>query len=81
MTPTRGRASCRLDLDLFSLFSVRSALSPPDVMLLFCPQNVLPVEYGSGYDAVLQSLAWEFLTRVDELLFVPNLKEVRLYLA
>lgn len=38
-------------------------------------QDVLPVEYGSGYDAVLQSLAWEFLTRVDELLPVPNLKE------
>lgn len=45
-------------------------------MLLACPQNVLPVEYGSGYDAILQSLAWEFLTRVDELLPVPNLKEV-----
>ncbi|KAF4079531.1 hypothetical protein AMELA_G00179150 [Ameiurus melas] len=43
-------------------------------------QNVLPVEYGSGYDAVLQSLAWEFLTRVDELLPVPNLKETASWL-
>ncbi|XP_017349771.1 zinc finger protein 354C isoform X3 [Ictalurus punctatus] len=43
-------------------------------------QNVLPVEYGSGYDAILQSLAWEFLTRVDELLPVPNLKETASWL-
>ncbi|TRY58913.1 hypothetical protein DNTS_003120 [Danionella cerebrum] len=38
-------------------------------------QNIFPVEYGSGYDAVLQSLAWEFLSRVEDLLPVPNLKE------
>ncbi|XP_026862621.1 zinc finger protein 250 isoform X3 [Electrophorus electricus] len=43
-------------------------------------QNVFPVEYGSGYDAVLQSLAWEFLTRVEELLPVPNLKETASWL-
>uniref|UniRef100_A0A8C1ETH3 Si:dkey-14d8.1 n=1 Tax=Cyprinus carpio carpio TaxID=630221 RepID=A0A8C1ETH3_CYPCA len=41
-------------------------------------QHVFPVEYGSGYDAVLQSLAWEFLSRVEDLLPVPNLKEVHL---
>ncbi|XP_073803054.1 uncharacterized protein si:dkey-14d8.1 isoform X3 [Danio rerio] len=38
-------------------------------------QHIFPVEYGSGYDAVLQSLAWEFLSRVEDLLPVPNLKE------
>ncbi|XP_051976519.1 zinc finger protein 502-like [Xyrauchen texanus] len=38
-------------------------------------QNIFPVEYGSGYDAVLQSLAWEFLSQVEDLLPVPNLKE------
>uniref|UniRef100_A0A673FR37 Zinc finger protein 502-like n=1 Tax=Sinocyclocheilus rhinocerous TaxID=307959 RepID=A0A673FR37_9TELE len=38
-------------------------------------QHVFPVEYGSGFDAVLQSLAWEFLSRVEDLLPVPNLKE------
>ncbi|XP_016299725.1 zinc finger and SCAN domain-containing protein 12-like [Sinocyclocheilus anshuiensis] len=38
-------------------------------------QHVFPVEYGSGYDAVLQSLAWEFLSRVEDLLPVPSLKE------
>ncbi|XP_017577784.1 zinc finger protein 394 [Pygocentrus nattereri] len=43
-------------------------------------QNVFPVEFGSGYDAVLQSLAWEFLKRVDELLPVPNLKETATWL-
>lgn len=44
--------------------------------LFLCLQHVFPVEYGSGYDAVLQSLAWEFLSRVEDLLPVPNLKEV-----
>lgn len=44
--------------------------------LSLCLQHVFPVEYGSGYDAVLQSLAWEFLSRVEDLLPVPNLKEV-----
>ncbi|XP_072528722.1 uncharacterized protein [Salminus brasiliensis] len=43
-------------------------------------QNVFPVEYGTGFDAVLQSLAWEFLKRVDELLPVPNLKETATWL-
>uniref|UniRef100_A0A8C1ETD7 Si:dkey-14d8.1 n=1 Tax=Cyprinus carpio carpio TaxID=630221 RepID=A0A8C1ETD7_CYPCA len=43
-------------------------------------QHVFPVEYGSGYDAVLQSLAWEFLSRVEDLLPVPNLKETASWL-
>ncbi|XP_062862563.1 zinc finger protein 79 [Trichomycterus rosablanca] len=38
-------------------------------------KNVLPLEYGPTYDSVLQSLAWQFLSRVDDLLSVPNLKE------
>uniref|UniRef100_A0A8C1UCJ8 C2H2-type domain-containing protein n=1 Tax=Cyprinus carpio TaxID=7962 RepID=A0A8C1UCJ8_CYPCA len=48
--------------------------------LSLCLQHVFPVEYGSGYDAVLQSLAWEFLSRVEDLLPVPNLKETASWL-
>ncbi|XP_042603790.1 uncharacterized protein si:dkey-14d8.1 isoform X2 [Cyprinus carpio] len=43
-------------------------------------QHVFPVEYGSGYDAVLKSLAWEFLSRVEDLLPVPNLRETASWL-
>uniref|UniRef100_A0A9J7X526 C2H2-type domain-containing protein n=1 Tax=Cyprinus carpio carpio TaxID=630221 RepID=A0A9J7X526_CYPCA len=43
-------------------------------------QHVFPVEYGSEYDAVLQSLAWEFLSRVEDLLPVPNLRETASWL-
>ncbi|KAA0720729.1 hypothetical protein E1301_Tti011518 [Triplophysa tibetana] len=38
-------------------------------------QHIFPVEYGAGYDSLLQSLAWDFLSRVEDLLPVPNLKE------
>ncbi|XP_055045872.2 uncharacterized protein [Misgurnus anguillicaudatus] len=38
-------------------------------------QHVFPLEYGPGYDAVVQSLAWDFLSGVEDLLPVPNLKE------
>ncbi|XP_030649382.1 zinc finger protein 436 [Chanos chanos] len=59
---------------------VRSMLTNPTKREDFF-KNTFPIEYGSGYDAALQELSWEFLSKVEELLLVPNLRETasRLY--
>lgn len=40
-------------------------------------QEVFPVHYGPRYDTALQTLVWEFLSRLEELLPVPDLTEVQ----
>uniref|UniRef100_A0A674DFU7 Zinc finger protein 79-like n=1 Tax=Salmo trutta TaxID=8032 RepID=A0A674DFU7_SALTR len=39
-------------------------------------QEVFPVHYGPRYDTALQTLVWEFLSRLEELLPVPDLTQV-----
>lgn len=39
-------------------------------------QNVFPVEYGPDFDTALETLVCEFFTRLEELLPVPNFKQV-----
>ncbi|XP_060758897.1 C2H2-type zinc finger protein isoform X2 [Neoarius graeffei] len=36
-------------------------------------QNVFPVEFGPSYDSALQTLMWDFLSRLEHFLPVPNL--------
>ncbi|KAJ8411127.1 hypothetical protein AAFF_G00171330 [Aldrovandia affinis] len=38
-------------------------------------QEVFPVDYGPKYDAALQMLVWEFLSRLEHLLPVPDLTQ------
>ncbi|KAJ8373848.1 hypothetical protein SKAU_G00044280 [Synaphobranchus kaupii] len=38
-------------------------------------QEVFPVEFGPKYDAALQTLMWEFLSRLEHLLPVPDLTQ------
>ncbi|XP_036376474.1 zinc finger protein 271-like [Megalops cyprinoides] len=38
-------------------------------------QDVFPVEYGPNYDSALQMLAWEFLSKLEQLLPVPDLTQ------
>ena len=38
---------------------------------------VFPIRYGPRYDTALQILMWEFLSRLEELLPVPDLTEVQ----
>lgn len=40
-------------------------------------QEVFPAEYGALYDSDLQTLFWEFLCRLAQLLPVPDLTQVR----
>ncbi|XP_052320153.1 uncharacterized protein LOC118395015 isoform X2 [Oncorhynchus keta] len=43
-------------------------------------QNVFPEEFGPKYDSTLQILVWEFLSRLDKLLPLPNIKQTASWL-
>nr|XP_046194940.1 uncharacterized protein LOC124025650 isoform X2 [Oncorhynchus gorbuscha] len=38
-------------------------------------QNVFPEEFGSKYHSALQTLVWEFLSRLEKLLPIPTLQQ------
>lgn len=40
-------------------------------------QNVFPVEYGPDFDTALETLVCEFFTRLEELLPIPDFKQVQ----
>ena len=40
------------------------------------PQNVFPELYGPEYDSALENLVLEFLSKVEELLPAPDLRQV-----
>ncbi|XP_046872471.1 uncharacterized protein LOC124464708 isoform X4 [Hypomesus transpacificus] len=44
-------------------------------------QNMFPEEFGPKYDFALQTLVWEFLSRLDNLLPTPTLKQVSSFLS
>uniref|UniRef100_A0AAZ3NV88 C2H2-type domain-containing protein n=1 Tax=Oncorhynchus tshawytscha TaxID=74940 RepID=A0AAZ3NV88_ONCTS len=44
-------------------------------------QEVFPVHYGPLYDTALQTLVWEFLSRLEELLPVPDLTQTTAWLS
>ncbi|KAG7456327.1 hypothetical protein MATL_G00250970 [Megalops atlanticus] len=44
-------------------------------------QEVFPAEFGSKYDTALQMLVWELLSRLEQLLPVPDLKETAAWLS
>lgn len=39
-------------------------------------QEVFPVQYGPQYDTALHVLLWEMLTKLENMLPVPDLKQV-----
>lgn len=39
-------------------------------------QEIFPAYFGSKYDASLEMLVWEFISRLDELLPVPDFTQV-----
>lgn len=40
------------------------------------PQNVFPVKYGPDFDAALEMLVCKFFTRLEELILIPDFKQV-----
>ncbi|XP_047245344.1 zinc finger protein 142-like isoform X1 [Girardinichthys multiradiatus] len=53
---------------------VQSLLKDPAERAYFF-QEVFPVEYGQQYDAAVQVLLWELLSKLEKLLPVPDLKQ------
>lgn len=45
-------------------------------LICFPGQNVFPVEYGPDFDTALETLVCEFFTKLEELLLVPDFKQV-----
>ncbi|XP_029381064.1 zinc finger protein ZFMSA12A-like isoform X2 [Echeneis naucrates] len=44
-------------------------------------KNVFPVEYGPHFDTALETLICEFLTRLEELVLIPNFKETAIWIS
>nr|XP_020455124.1 zinc finger protein 813-like isoform X2 [Monopterus albus] len=58
---------------------VQSLLKDPVERAYFF-QEVFPVEYGPHYDAALQVLLWELLSKLEKLFPVPDLKQTAAWL-
>ncbi|KAL0962925.1 hypothetical protein UPYG_G00347210 [Umbra pygmaea] len=54
---------------------VQTLLTDPDVKRHFF-QEVFPVQFGQQYDTALEMLLWEFLSRLEELLPVPDFAQM-----
>ncbi|XP_023263935.1 zinc finger protein 16-like [Seriola lalandi dorsalis] len=59
---------------------VQSLLKDPIERAYFF-QEVFPVEYGQQYDAALNVLLWELLSKMEKLLPVPDLKQTAAWLS
>ncbi|XP_029902118.1 uncharacterized protein LOC115355452 isoform X4 [Myripristis murdjan] len=44
-------------------------------------KEVFPVRYGQQYEATLHSIVWKFISRVDELLPIPDVKQTAVWLS
>ncbi|XP_041659085.1 zinc finger protein ZFMSA12A-like isoform X2 [Cheilinus undulatus] len=43
-------------------------------------ENVFPVEYGPDFDSALENLLCEFLTRLEEMLHIPDFKQTAVWI-
>ncbi|KAJ8007022.1 hypothetical protein DPEC_G00113260 [Dallia pectoralis] len=58
---------------------IQNLLKDPDVKDHFF-QEVFPVQFGQKYDTALEILLWEFLSRLEELLPVPDFAQMASWL-
>lgn len=49
------------------------------LMFGFHLQEIFPVYFGPKYDAALEMLVWEFISRLDELMPIPDFNQVLCY--
>uniref|UniRef100_UPI003AAF178A uncharacterized protein n=1 Tax=Centroberyx gerrardi TaxID=166262 RepID=UPI003AAF178A len=81
--PPREPESCEAELEASVsnfLALVQTLLADPVEREHFF-QEVFPVEYGPKYDSALRELMWEFLSRLAQLLPVPDLKQTACWLS
>ncbi|XP_031660805.1 zinc finger protein 11-like isoform X1 [Oncorhynchus kisutch] len=82
LTPLWGtQADAEVGLSESSFLGlVQTLLKDPDEREHFF-QDVFPVEFGSSYDAAIQKLMWQFLSRLEKLLPVSNFQQAALLLS
>ncbi|XP_041719719.2 zinc finger protein 23-like isoform X6 [Coregonus clupeaformis] len=73
----RIHASCCAEVDASesNFFALVQTLIQNPVEREHFFQEVFPVEYGPKYESALQGLMWAFLSRLEQLLPVPDLKQ------
>lgn len=59
---------------------VQSLLKDPSERAYFF-QEVFPVEYGTKYDTALQTLLWEFLSKLERMFPIPDIKQTAAWLS
>lgn len=59
---------------------VHSLLEDPEERTVFF-KEVFPIHYGQQYEATLHSLVWKFISRLDHLLPVPDIKQTAEWLS
>ncbi|KAJ7984774.1 hypothetical protein DPEC_G00358270 [Dallia pectoralis] len=77
LTPLWGTQAIDTEVGLSEsnfLGLVQTLLTDPDQKKHFY-QDVFPVEFGPSYDAAIQNLMWQFLSRLEKLVFVSNFQQ------
>ncbi|XP_029555023.1 zinc finger protein 98 [Salmo trutta] len=83
LTPLWGTQATDAEVGLSEsnfLGLVQTLLKDPDEREHFF-QDVFPVEFGPSYDAAIQKLMWQFLSRLEKLLPVSNFQQAALLLS
>ncbi|XP_045579757.1 uncharacterized protein isoform X3 [Salmo salar] len=78
LTPLWGTQATDAEVGLSEsnfLGLVQTLLKDPDEREHFF-QDVFPVEFGPSYDAAIQKLMWQFLSRLEKLVPVSNFQQV-----
>ncbi|XP_010893777.2 zinc finger protein 624-like isoform X1 [Esox lucius] len=77
LTPLWGTQATDAEVGLSEsnfLGLVQTLLTDPDEKNHFF-QDVFPVEFGPTYDAAIQKLMWQFLSRLEKLVLVSNFQQ------
>ncbi|XP_076145355.1 TERF1-interacting nuclear factor 2 isoform X1 [Alosa pseudoharengus] len=79
--PNRPKRDLKVEMTLSNFENlVQTLLDDPEERELFY-QEEFPKQYGAQYDRALEKLMWEFLSRLDQLLPVPDLAQTVSWLA
>ncbi|XP_062371931.1 TERF1-interacting nuclear factor 2 [Sardina pilchardus] len=79
--PNRPKSDLKVEMTLSNFENlVQTLLDDPEERELFF-QEEFPEQYGAQYDRALEKLMWEFLSRLDQLLPVPDLAQTVSWLA
>ncbi|XP_012676071.2 TERF1-interacting nuclear factor 2 [Clupea harengus] len=79
-SPNRPRKDLKVEMTVSNFQNlVQTILDDPEERDIFFQED-FPEQYGPQYDKALEKLMWEFLTRLDQLLPIPDLAQTVLWL-